>query len=378
MKERLWLIYKQVIPPMVAMMILTLLVGMTVHQMSVTWEQELNNMARKLTHALVINNIRHTLWQAKEKQETDPDEADQLLQTIRSQLNALKSLDPEYAAEYSTDTIEAFLKDEQHLAHLEAMLSDPLLDPASQKNLLSLQENVRQLQQYTGTVTHGVTLSMLCLGLILMAITALDLSRLFRDLDRSRDLNIHIQESERRRIAQDLHDGVIQGLIDMKRSYAPEKVDSLVENIRRICHNLKPQVMEDIGFAAAIEFLADDLRDGSQRRVHVFLDEGQLQALPKAYELTLFRVIQELFNNIKRHSPANLVTLTFVYDPSESRYLRISLKYDDPQFDIRLLRKGMGLTGVEERIHHLGGRVKYTMDTQQGVRFQLLVPVPKG
>src|SRR5690606_14504581 len=127
---------------------------------------------------------------------------------------------------------------------------------------------------------------------------AWDLTRLVKALVQSRDLSTKIQEEERRRIAQDLHDGVIQEMSDLKRLYRPEKVDHIISSLRRVCHNLKPQVLDDLGLSAALDFLADDLRESGHTAVRMTVDVEGLARLPKDYELPLFRVIQELFANI--------------------------------------------------------------------------------
>lgn len=382
MKDTQWTIYKQIIPPMMAMMILTLLIGAMVYQVTFTWQREMNTLAQKLSETVIANNIHINLLQAKATLQSDPKEAKKLLQSVKEQVLLLRSQQP---AIYERTQLASILEPETGQPRLEMLENLETLEKIDQvlnhnvvsTDLMEGQENLRELQHYTSTVTYGVMLSMLCLGLVLMAITALDLSRLFRNLAESRDLNIVVQEEERRRIAQDLHDGIIQGLIDMKRSYTPEKVDELVENIRRICHNLKPQVLEDIGLGAALEFLSDDLREKGKRRVNLLIDEGSLQYISKEYELTLFRVIQELFNNIKRHANATTITLTFLYAPEESRFLQIHLKYNGESFDPKKVRKGMGLSGVAERIRRLGGEVKLQSNPEQGTYYQLFIPVER-
>jgi signal transduction histidine kinase len=219
-------------------------------------------------------------------------------------------------------------------------------------------------------------LSMIVLGLVLTAITATDLDQLFQKLSRSRDLNIQLQEEERRRLAQELHDGVVQELIDLKRQYSPDKVEQVIDNLRRVCHNLKPQILEDLGLCAALRFLADDLRQAGIAQVHINLDEAGLAQLPKAYELPLFRVIQELCANLKRHAKASRVNLAISYNPQESPALSGYVSDNGQGFDPKTIAvTSMGLAGIKERIQQMDGQLHIHSKPGQGAKFQWTIPV---
>jgi signal transduction histidine kinase len=368
MKHVFFTVYKQIIPPLLAMMVLTLVVVWTVYQVTGTWEQEFRKMNAQLTQTLILNNLRWKLVKIQEKVETEPEQAQADWDQLKSQVRTLSKL-PERPKQ--TERLSVFLSRDENLQHIPLILNQDFL----RLNLDETQRKLTALQEYTGFVTQGVTVSMLALGLILMALTALDLGKLFMDLAKSRDLNNTLQEEERRRIAQELHDGVIQELIDLKRAYEPKKVDAMVENIRRICHNLKPQVLEDIGFVAGLEFLADDLRQNGVSTVTVSYDETELRRLPKDYELTLFRVVQELMNNVKRHAQASQVRLSLVLEPGGSPVLKMFLTDNGVGFDPQKAKRGLGLVGVEERVQRIGGRFKIESSPGQGTRFQIRIPV---
>jgi signal transduction histidine kinase len=165
-------------------------------------------------------------------------------------------------------------------------------------------------------------------------------------------------------------------MIDLKRNYNTEKVDHIITSLRRVCHNLKPQVLDDLGLSAALEFLADDLRETGLTTVQMTVDTEGLAHLPKDYELPLFRVIQELLTNIKHHAEATQATLAVAYDPSESPMLSGYVTDNGKGFEPKATTsKNMGLTGVQERVQQLGGRLNIESKPGQGSRFQFFIPV---
>ncbi|MBY0402542.1 MAG: hypothetical protein K2X66_01480, partial [Cyanobacteria bacterium] len=296
MKKFKTFIYQQIIPPLLAMLVLTLIMAGTVNQVWGNLELQMRKTQTHVNQALFLNQCRWTLLQIK--MDTTQGKTDDALLAWQ---NLKKIIDKEAiksANNTELQTLKLFLKNPDNHTRISLFLEHPMFS----SNQFDLEKDLIQFQEQTQFITQGITWSILALGLILMGLTAIDLNRLFNDLAKSRELNNTLQEEERRRIAQELHDGVIQELVDLKRAYNSEKVDILVENIRRVCHNLKPQILEDLGFVASLEFLKEDLKANGIATVSLNIDETQLGRIPKDYELTLYRVIQEVFNNIKRRS----------------------------------------------------------------------------
>jgi signal transduction histidine kinase len=358
-----------ILPPLIVMLLLTLLVGITAFQLTDTWRHSAQNTVRDAVHAVVLTNIRWELSQAESVLKTNPEETRQRWQEARQQVNMLAETSPNSP---ELLLLKNFIANDRNIHNIRSLLKQPFLSP----KLAETRRELEELQQYSRFVTAAVTVSMLFLGTLLTAITAKDLTRLVKALIQSRDLNTKIQEEERRRIAQDLHDGVIQEMIDLKRHYSEGKVDHIITSLRRVCHNLKPQVLDDLGLPAALEFLADDLRETGLTSVQMTVDTEGLGRLPKDYELPLFRVIQELLTNIKHHAEATQATLTVAYDPSESPMLSGYVTDNGKGFEPKATTsKHMGLTGVQERVQQLGGRLNIESKPGQGSRFQFFIPV---
>ena len=358
-----------ILAPLAVMLMLTVVVGYTAYQMTVHWEASLQESSGRLVRAQILNNIQ---WQLRQvdlaQQEGNDDEAKRIWADVQEQVGYL---DNENSLLGVPQSLEYFVNDEKNRQRIPIILKERYFH----YNLNQLQDSMTELQRNARRVTLMITVSMAVLGLLLMGITAWDLTRLFGSLAKSRDLNNKIQEDERKRISQELHDAVIQELIDLKRDYHPNKVDRLVASIRRICHNLKPQVLEDLGVSAALDLLADDLRQRGLEKVQINVDETHLATLPHSYELPLFRIVQELFNNIKQHAEATQVTLNLIYDPQESPMLRLYVRDNGKGFDPKSAPRGLGLTGVEERLKQLNGQLSIKSSPSTGSFFQILIPI---
>lgn len=366
-----------ILAPLLVMVLLTFLVGGTAYQQTLSWKNGVDRVANNISQLVILNNIHWGLRKVQRELPEHPQQAETTWQEMRQEVVVLLKLQ-----QYDkNDQLESVSRALQSILTTEHP-NQAILKALRQSDFLSLNleqvDQLKTLQTDAERVTRLVTLSMIILGLVLTGLTAYDLDRLFQQLVRSRDLNIRLQEEERRRIAQDLHDGVVQELVDLKRNYNPEKVDTVIHNLRRVCHNLKPQVLEDLGLAAALEFLAQDLRQAGIANVQLFLDEEGLAQLPKQYELPLFRVIQELCSNIKHHAQASQAKITVTYNPSEGPMLSGSVSDNGQGFNpAKTAGKGMGLAGVRERIQQVGGQLNIQSQPTKGSRFQFLIPVKK-
>ncbi len=366
-----------ILAPLLVMVLLTFLVGGTAYQQTQKWEQGVTVAANNISQLVILNNIQWGLRKIQTDLIENPRQATETWHELQREVLVLSKLQQQDGDSF--DTV--------YPASLQLILQTPKPSPTAisvllKGHFLSLSldqvDQLKALQQDAEHVTQLVTLSMIILGLVLTGITAYDLDQRFQQLARSRDLNITIQEEERRRIAQDLHDGVVQELVDLKRNYHPEKVDTVISNLRRVCHNLKPQVLEDLGLASALEFLADELQQAGVEKVQLTLDEEGLETLPKHYELPLFRVIQELCSNIRHHAQATQVKLNVTYNPAESPVLSGFVSDNGKGFDPKSVPSNrMGLAGVRERIQQVGGKLNIHSQPGKGSKFQFIIPVKR-
>jgi two-component system, NarL family, sensor kinase len=185
------------------------------------------------------------------------------------------------------------------------------------------------------------------------------------------------QEAERARVARELHDGVSQWLVSVKYQFEsaqdrarrsgsdPELVRTLdggvqrlrevLGEVRRISHDLRPALLDDLGLARALEHLAREWSGRSGVAVLTACEDPG--AVPEAVATALFRVAQEALGNVERHARAGQVGLAL---QRRDGALRFEIVDDGQGFDadalLRSPRAGLGMTHMRERIESLGGR----------------------
>jgi two-component system, NarL family, sensor kinase len=203
------------------------------------------------------------------------------------------------------------------------------------------------------------------------------------------------QEAERARVARELHDGVSQWLVSVKYVFesalersraqaqaAPdvtrtleggvERLREVLGEVRRISHDLRPALLDDLGLAKALEHLAQQWSQATGLRASVRCVAPE--HLPEAVATAIFRVAQEALGNVERHAAAQSVSLTLAEDGEGA--LVMTLDDDGQGFDVRAVqqspRRGLGLTHMRERVQSLGGRFNVTSSatgTRVGVWF---------
>jgi signal transduction histidine kinase len=200
-------------------------------------------------------------------------------------------------------------------------------------------------------------------------------------------------EEERRRLQRDLHDETAQTLsavkmeVGMLRERADDVardrldhvlalVDGGIRGIRRVMHDLRPALLDDLGLLPAIRSLADDVRERGALTVETDLPKTSPR-LPAEAELALFRAAQEALANVVRHAEATKVTVHLRIDGPR---LRLTVRDDG-----RGLREGsrtsrgpadhVGLAGMRERIMSLGGTVDIQAAVPSGVQVTVELPI---
>ncbi len=202
---------------------------------------------------------------------------------------------------------------------------------------------------------------------------------------------IHSQEVERSRYAQDLHDGYgqliavlklnLQALQSKSRTPSPEAkkifetannvLQSMSDNLRRICFGLMPLTLKERGLAEAIQELALNINVSGTVKLDVESIED-LSELSEDERISIFRICQEWLNNILKHSSATLVKLNL-----KRTIEGIELTIDDngAGFDKELLTHGTGhgWKNIQSRSRLLGGRASVSSRDNEGATFQLKI-----
>jgi signal transduction histidine kinase len=205
------------------------------------------------------------------------------------------------------------------------------------------------------------------------------------------------QESERQRIARDLHDETGQALtaiglglrgLESRLGSDPQgaantlhelqalTAESLRE-LQRLMSDLRPAHLDDLGLAATLRWYASRVEERSPLKIRVE-SSGIEQPLPDAARICTFRIVQEALNNVIRHADANSVQISLAYT---EQGVHVVIKDDGRGFDVGRLkqssathRQPLGLAGMQERAALLGGLVTIHSTPGAGTLIEASLP----
>jgi PAS domain S-box-containing protein len=206
-----------------------------------------------------------------------------------------------------------------------------------------------------------------------------------------------VQETERKRIAQDLHDdlqqslaairmdmGAIRQKISAAQDVAPllgtvdQLVAAAITATRRIVNDLQPQVLVDLGLVPALEVLAEQF---SQRTgIHCEFESrgttGDASPDMACVATPLYRIAQEALNNVLKHARASAVRLQLAHGADGSLTLRIADNGVGMSQGDRTKAQAFGLQGMRERVRALGGTLRIESEMRAGTTVEVVVPLP--
>lgn len=202
------------------------------------------------------------------------------------------------------------------------------------------------------------------------------------------------QESERQRIARDLHDETGQSLTAIgmglrglanetdskKRLTTLTQLQSLtsesIHELQRIISDLRPAHLDDLGLSATLRWYASRIHELTSLHVRVDID-GDEPTLDDAVKITIFRITQEALNNVIKHAQATTVNVKIHYLQKEVRIhvFDNGVGFEMKDVQNRIGRVSLGLAGMEERAALLGGGVTISSRPGYGTEVEAVVPL---
>lgn len=206
-----------------------------------------------------------------------------------------------------------------------------------------------------------------------------------------RQLNETLEE-EIKRIAYAVHDEAGQLLVAVHLALADvsrelpkaqqehlaqieQLLDQVEKQLRRYSHELRPTVLDDLGWIPAIRFLAE----GITKRTNLPIQIKAMVArrLPSPVEVALYRVVQEALTNTTKHARASRVSIEV---RRIGGVLCCSIQDDGAGFDVRAAqsgegRRGLGLIGMQERLNAIGGTLSIDSAPERGTKLLIRVPM---
>jgi signal transduction histidine kinase len=197
------------------------------------------------------------------------------------------------------------------------------------------------------------------------------------------------QETERRRLARELHDetgqaltSILLGLKPLEAALADHPARSAVaelrehvvvalQDVRRLAVELRPKLLDDFGLVPALERLTESVAEQAEIRVDFHSALGETR-LPSDVETALYRVVQESLTNIVKHADARNVSVSVARRESG---VAAVIEDDGGGFDQRTVREdGVGLLGMRERLALLDGRLE--VESRPGAGTTVVAEVP--
>jgi len=202
-------------------------------------------------------------------------------------------------------------------------------------------------------------------------------------------------EGEIKRIAHSVHDEAGQlldaarlAMAGVQREGSPELrerlreiasiLDQVEAELRRLSHELRPMILDDLGLAPALQVLAENVARRSGITVQL---ETSLTGRPLGnVETALYRIVQEALTNVVRHAQAKNVKIQLARDAK--RTLHCLVRDDGVGFDVvsvlsRCQRGGLGLVGIRERLNAVGGKLQVHSEPGWGTELRIEIPGDK-
>lgn len=200
------------------------------------------------------------------------------------------------------------------------------------------------------------------------------------------------QEAERKRLASELHDGlghellVLKGGIDRELKHGAAdaatgsalsaKAREVINRVREISHDLRPPELERYGIGPALESLALATAELTGIELVIQLDPPARRLRP-VVEISLFRIAQEALSNMARHSDASEGSVVLSHAVET---ITLVIEDDGRGFDPAGVERtrggpGLGLSGMEERAHLLGGAWECKSEAGKGTRMTVVLPL---
>ena len=200
------------------------------------------------------------------------------------------------------------------------------------------------------------------------------------------------EERERRRLAAELHDRIgqtlaltkikLSGLVPtttdpssllLSVAEIGNLIDTTIQDTHSLIFEISPPVLYQVGFEAAVEWLAEHFQEQYGLRIGLKIDQSPKE-LGEELRIVLFQVIRELLVNVIKHAKARRANISMKY---EKQNFRIVVRDDGSGFipdENPGTIRGFGLFNIQERLHHLGAEIEIESSPGKGTRVTLIIP----
>lgn len=219
-----------------------------------------------------------------------------------------------------------------------------------------------------------------------------------QDIQWFRKVMFELQEEERMRIAMDLHDTTMQDLFFLKRrlaaygeKYALHKeaqeqlnsmndfVEMINAGLRQSCFELNPHLLKEVGLIQTLEMYLEKEAYTTPFQLTLFAKGAYaIESKDLLTKRHIFRIVQELLNNAKKHSQATKVIfrMTESHESFCLSYEDDGVGFDDKEVQSRKIgSSGMGMEQIKSRIVHMGGQLEFISQIRRGMKVIISIPM---
>jgi signal transduction histidine kinase len=231
------------------------------------------------------------------------------------------------------------------------------------------------------------------------AVIAVQNARLYQDLVEEKERMVEVQEETRKKLARDLHDGPTQSVAaiamrinlvrrmlkkDGKSAEAElQKIEELAhrttKEVRHMLFTLRPLILESQGLTAALEAMAEKMRETFAQNVIVNVDEKIVENMEMGKQGVIFYIIEEAVNNARKHANAFHIWVRLRHFEADISLLEI--EDDGGGFDMEAVNKSydnrgsLGMINLRERTELVNGVLNIDSAHGKGTRIQVYIPL---
>jgi len=231
------------------------------------------------------------------------------------------------------------------------------------------------------------------------AVIAVQNANLYQNLVEEKERMVEVQEEARKKLARDLHDGPTQSVAAMamrinlvRRMMAKNKDDAMEElqrieelahrttkEIRHMLFTLRPLILESQGLNAALEAMAEKMRETFGQNVIINVEEDILKNMEMGKQGVIFYIIEEAANNARKH--ANAMYIWVRLRQFETNIALLEIEDDGLGFDVEAVNKSydkrgsLGMVNLRERTELVTGLLNIDSAPGKGTRVQVYIPL---
>lgn len=234
------------------------------------------------------------------------------------------------------------------------------------------------------------------------AIIAIQNARLYQDVADEKERIVEVQEEARKKLARDLHDGPTQSVAAIamrvnlarrmvERDRVPDAIEELAKiedlarrtskEIRHMLFTLRPLVLESQGLSAALEAMAEKMKETFEQNVIIQVDENLASQLEMGKTGVIFYIAEEAVNNARKHAQAAHIWVRLKPLPQQNDIAFLEIADDGLGFDVAAVNKSydkrgsLGMVNLRERSELVNGILHIESAPGKGARIQVFIPL---